>query len=93
MLPEEIEKWVEKIHACIVNEGSYILKGNSPDREIIVIELIKDAYRERYGKQLKEYYSNHSAGDVCFAECRNKLPEKRFKNSIMDDDFDDKPIL
>ena len=90
---EEIEKWVEEIRTGIVNKGYYILQKDNPDREIIVIELITDAYREKYGKQLKEYYSNHSAGDVCFAECRNKLPEKRFKNSIMDDDFDDKPIL
>ena len=93
MLPEEIEKYVEKIHTCIVNEGIYILKGNSPDREKIVIELIKDAYRKKYGNQLKQYDSNPFDGDVCFAECRSKLTEKRFKNSIVDDDFDDKPIL
>lgn len=90
---EEIEKYVEKIHADIVNKGYYILKKDSPDREIIVIELIKDAYIEKYGKQLKQYDSKKFDGDVCFAEYRNKLPEKRFKNSIIDDDFDDKPIL
>ena len=82
---EEIEKWVEEIRTGIVNKGYYILKKDNPDREKIVIELIKGAYREKYGNQLKQYDSNPFDGDVCFAECRSKLTEKRFKNSIVDD--------
>lgn len=81
MFSKEMEKYIEEIHEIIKSKGYYILESNSSSYSDFE-KSIKDAYKEKYGIELKKFYSE-TTDDAGFVESEEKIPEK-FKGKSFD---------
>lgn len=70
MFPKEMEKHIEEIHEIIKSKGYYLFESNISSN---LIKSIKDAYKEKYGIELKKFYSE-TTDDAGFVELEEKIP-------------------